>query len=250
AGAGRQRDAPPGNWARRRRRSARDVLPDRRTASSPQRRFRARGGHHGRQLLRPCARRGLRLRGADLVPRRHRWSPDTPVHSLSVEAAASRCPSARRGSRQRPPARVARRPERRRTNRAGPHARACAALMVEVHEGRVAMRPRVARIRATHSYRSVLALIFVSFLFASIANDATWTESVLLVLGCTTLAAAMWTSGFVRARSNFIWGLAIAATVIAVVLPITDRNTLNGVASVLSGVIVVATIFVIAVGVL
>jgi hypothetical protein len=122
--------------------------------------------------------------------------------------------------------------------------------MVEVRGGRLAVRPRVARIRATHSYRSVLALIFVSFLFASIANDATWTESVLLVLGCTTLAAAMWTSGFVRARSNFIWALAVAATVIAVVLPISDRNTLNGAASVLSGVIVVATIFVIAVGVL
>lgn len=121
--------------------------------------------------------------------------------------------------------------------------------MVEVRGGRLATRPRVARLRATHSYRSVLVLIFVSFVFASVADDSTWTYSVLLVLGCTTLASAMWTSGFVRVRSNVIWILAASATVIAVILPVTDRNTLNGAAGVLSGMIVVATIFVIAVGV-
>ena len=42
--------------------------------------FDARRGHHGRQLLRPRARRGLRLRGADLLPRRDRRRADAPVH--------------------------------------------------------------------------------------------------------------------------------------------------------------------------
>ncbi len=40
----------------------------------------ARRRHHGRQLLRPGPRGGLRVRGADLVPRRARRAPDTAVH--------------------------------------------------------------------------------------------------------------------------------------------------------------------------
>jgi hypothetical protein len=121
--------------------------------------------------------------------------------------------------------------------------------MVASGRRRLRTRPRVARLRATHSYGLVLGLIFVSFLFASIANDATWTESVLLLLGCTTLAAAVWTSGFARASSRSIQALALAATAVAIVLPITDRNTLNGVAGIVAGLVLVATIVVIAIGV-
>jgi hypothetical protein len=110
-------------------------------------------------------------------------------------------------------------------------------------------RPRVSRLRATHSYGFVLGLVFASFLFASIANDATWTESVLLLLGCATLAAAVWTSGFARASSPAIQALGIAAAALAVVLPISDRNTLNGVGGIVSGLVLVATIVVIAIGV-
>ena len=43
-------------------------------------RLRPRRGHHGRELLRPRARGGLRLRGADLLPRRHRRAADAAVH--------------------------------------------------------------------------------------------------------------------------------------------------------------------------
>ena len=56
-------------------------------------RVRARGGHHGRQLLRPRARRGLRLRGADLVPRRARRASDAG-RSSSIPPA-SRSPTSR-----------------------------------------------------------------------------------------------------------------------------------------------------------
>ena len=65
---------------RRGRGPARAVLAQRAPAPPAHRRLRARRRHHGRQLLRPRSRRGLRLRGADLLPRRHRRPADPPVH--------------------------------------------------------------------------------------------------------------------------------------------------------------------------
>ena len=65
---------------RRGRGPARAVLAQRAAAPAAHRRLRARRRHHGRQLLRPGARRGLRVRGADLVPRRDRRPADAAVH--------------------------------------------------------------------------------------------------------------------------------------------------------------------------
>ena len=59
------------------------VLAPRTTAPAAHRRLRARRRHHGRELLRPRWRRGLRLRGADLFPRRDGRRPDSPVHPPS-----------------------------------------------------------------------------------------------------------------------------------------------------------------------
>ena len=59
---------------------SRHFSPTRAAASAAHRRVRTRRRHHGRQLLRPRPRRRLRIRGADLLPRRHRRPPDTPVH--------------------------------------------------------------------------------------------------------------------------------------------------------------------------
>ena len=70
---GAQRHAlPRATGASRARIRSRSSHPTRPAAPAAHRRLRARRRHHGRQLLRPRARRGLRLRGADLVPRRHR----------------------------------------------------------------------------------------------------------------------------------------------------------------------------------
>ena len=69
--------------------------------------FAARRRHHGRQLLRPRARRGLRLRGADLLPRRARRPADAPVHPVSAVAPAARRADRRRGRGPRGAARVA-----------------------------------------------------------------------------------------------------------------------------------------------
>src|SRR5262249_51707753 len=111
------------------------------------------------------------------------------------------------------------------------------------------LRSRVSRLRAAHSYRMVLALILATCVFASLASDATWTTSVLLVVQCLTLAAAIWTSGLAHLRSRLLIALLVAGTGLAVVLGVSDRNGLVGAAGIVSALLVVATIVVIAVGV-
>jgi hypothetical protein len=111
------------------------------------------------------------------------------------------------------------------------------------------LRSRVARLRAAHSYRVVLVLIVGAFTFASLAGDAAWTTTVLLILESATLAAAVWTSGLVRADSKAVIVLLAAAAVLAFALLAYDRNGLIGAAALLSGVFVVATIVAIAIGV-
>ena len=73
--------------SRRGRRSARQLLGRRAPASAAHRRIRSRRRHHGWELLRSRARGRLRLRGADLVPRRHRRPPDAAVHPRSRRVA-------------------------------------------------------------------------------------------------------------------------------------------------------------------
>jgi Ion channel len=111
------------------------------------------------------------------------------------------------------------------------------------------LRSRVARLRATHSYRPVLILIFVSFVFASVAGDAPWTTSTLLVLEAVTLALAVSTSGVARASSPPVVALLAAAAAAAITLPAAERSWFEGAAGFLSAVLVVATIVAIAVGV-
>ena len=112
------------------------------------------------------------------------------------------------------------------------------------------VRSRVARLHATHSYRIVLLLVATSFVFTSLAGDAEWTTSVLLLLEAVTLAAAVWTSGFAGANSHWLIGLTVAATVTAVALPFSGGDGVAGAAGILSGALVVATIVTIAIGVL
>ena len=78
-----RRRAAPARRQGRRARPAGELLADGTRAPAAHRRLRARRRHHGRKLLRPGARRGLRLRGADLLPRRPRRAPDPPVHPPS-----------------------------------------------------------------------------------------------------------------------------------------------------------------------
>jgi len=72
-------------------------------------------------------------------------------------------------------------------------------------------RARVARVRASHSYGLVLALIVVSFVFMSVAPNSTWADSVLLLLQTITLVTALWTSGVARTDSTLSLGLVALA---------------------------------------
>jgi Ion channel len=118
-----------------------------------------------------------------------------------------------------------------------------------VRERRQLLRSRVARRRASHSYRAVLVLILATFIFTSLTGDATWTTSVLLLLQCLTLAAAIWTSGLARAQSPLMIALLAAGTGVACALLVWTRNGLVGAAGIVSAILVVVTIVVIAIGV-
>lgn len=111
------------------------------------------------------------------------------------------------------------------------------------------LRSRVARLRAAHSYRAVLGLILASFLVAALAGDAIWTASLLLLLGSTTLAASVWTSGLAPADSKPLIAVLVVATLSAVMLPLSDSPRVEGIAGIVSGLVVVATIAAIAIGV-
>jgi hypothetical protein len=111
------------------------------------------------------------------------------------------------------------------------------------------LRSRVARLRAAHSYRHVLLMIGVVLVFTAIAGDATWTAAVLLLLMALTLAVAAWTSGIAGRGSRTLIGLFAGATLVAFALIVSGGDRLVGVAGLLTGLLVLATIAVIAIGV-
>jgi len=109
---------------------------------------------------------------------------------------------------------------------------------------------RVARLRATRSFTIVLVPIVVSFLFASIAPDDPWTSAVLVLLESATLVLAMWTSGVARADSQASIGLIVVAIIAAVTVIVSGGSLLVGIVGILSGLLTLATVAVISIGVL
>ena len=75
---------------------ARGLPAQRAAASSAHRRVQGRRRHHGRELLRPGARGRLRVRGADLLPRRAWRASDPAVHPPPGRAADAGRPDSRR----------------------------------------------------------------------------------------------------------------------------------------------------------
>ena len=109
---------------------------------------------------------------------------------------------------------------------------------------------RAARLRSSHSYGFVLVLIVASFAFAATAPDDDWAASVLLLAESTTLVTALWTSGLVRVRSREVVALASLAGAAAVIQLIGGGDRLAGMIALLTGLLIVATIVVVAFGVL
>ena len=105
--ARRPRRPLPRGRPRRGRGPAGAVLAHRAAAPAAHGRLRARRRHHGRQLLRPRSRRGLRVRGADLLPRRHRRPADPPLHPAPGAPRGAAGAHHRRRERARHPRRLA-----------------------------------------------------------------------------------------------------------------------------------------------
>ena len=108
---------------------------------------------------------------------------------------------------------------------------------------------RAARLRASRSYGFVLVLIVCSFVFAAGAPADPWAARVLLLVMSATLAAALWTSGLVAVRSRAVVALASVAGVVALLQLLAGGNRATGVIALLTGLLTVATILVIALGV-
>jgi Ion channel len=108
---------------------------------------------------------------------------------------------------------------------------------------------RVARIRASHSYGLVLALIVAVFVFMSVAPNSPWADSTLVLLESATLVTALWTSGVARADSIISLALVASAAASAVALLIFGGNVFAALVGLLSGLLGVATIATVALGV-
>ena len=114
-----------------------------------------------------------------------------------------------------------------------------------------AWRPgaRVSRVRKSHSYGLVLILIITSFVFASVAPQSAWGDSVLVLLQSGTLVLALWTSGVARADSPLSLTLLVSTAIAALILVISGGDTFRGLVGLLSGLILLATLATIALGV-
>jgi hypothetical protein len=108
------------------------------------------------------------------------------------------------------------------------------------------MGSRVSRVRSSHSYGLVLALIVATFAVAAAAPDSAWSSSALVLLGCMTLVIALWTSGLVRAGSDVSSLVVAAGSTVALVNLVRPGSG----AGLLSGLMLAATAATISLGVI
>ncbi len=167
-GAGRRRRQLPERRPRGGRGPAGRVLAHGRGPPAAHRRLRPRRRRHGQQLLRRAARRGLRVRGAHLVPRRHGRPADAAVPAAPGgagrpcrgrssaprrrtgcwPAGAANCRAARRQLPRPPPAARLRRPKRPPRRRDGPGADDAPEAATAQLRHRGPLHDRVVRLRS------------------------------------------------------------------------------------------------------
>ncbi|HEX7309856.1 MAG TPA: potassium channel family protein [Gaiellaceae bacterium] len=108
---------------------------------------------------------------------------------------------------------------------------------------------RVERVRASRSFGLVLVLIVASFVFAAVAPDGAWASGLLLLVETCTFAVALWTTGVARQDSKLSLALIVLAAAAALALVIVGGDALTGAVGLLSGLLTVATIAAIVLGV-
>ena len=107
---------------------------------------------------------------------------------------------------------------------------------------------RVERLRASHSFGFVFALVLCLFVIAAALPDATWARSIIVLTECVLLGTAMWTSGVWQDRKAAA-GLVTLGALAAILQLLFRSDTTSGVVAILEVALLVATIVVIAVGV-
>jgi len=106
---------------------------------------------------------------------------------------------------------------------------------------------RVSRVRASHTYRFVLLLIFLTFVFIMAAPDKTWAQSVLGLLLTGILILAIWTSGLgLRAPRTLV--VIVIGVGAAVLLQTVSSDTVIGAAWLVGLILAAAIMAVIALG--
>jgi hypothetical protein len=108
---------------------------------------------------------------------------------------------------------------------------------------------RVERLRASHSYGFVLALVVILFLFVAFAPDEEWSRSVIVLLEAALVIAALWTSGLWRDRRVAVV-LAGVGVVAALMQLLVGGDTPNGLIALLEVLLLFSAVITIAVGVL
>jgi len=115
---------------------------------------------------------------------------------------------------------------------------------------RRALRARIARRQASHSYVSVLILVVLEFLLVTAAPNTAWVRSLLLLLGSVILLDASWASGLTRGRRPPFVFVGVGAAVLAVVQLLNGGATVTGTTWIAGVVVGVATAGTLIVGVL
>jgi len=108
---------------------------------------------------------------------------------------------------------------------------------------------RVARLRASHSFGFVLFLVVVLFLAMASLPDASWARSVIVLLQATLLVTALWTSGLWQDRRAAIF-LALVGVLAACGELLGGGGRFSGFVAIIEVALVLASIVVIAIGVI
>ena len=107
---------------------------------------------------------------------------------------------------------------------------------------------RVARLRASRSFGFVLFLVVVLFLAMASLPDESWARSVIVLLQAALLMTALWTSGLWQDRRAAIF-LALVGVLAACGELLLGGGRFSGFVAILEVALVLASIVVIAIGV-